>query len=184
MGLIEEENDEKELVDQDKGVFYGIEKLNIEANDRPLSPPMYLSTGFGMVVDWEWILWHLVLIKLRIFTRGVIYGIFCNLNMQENKHIASHLLAAYARFLWEIDDGRYEDIASTNDIQIEDKISVELPNSSQEKPVSPPLNLAAGLIKDANKSGVHVGNTVYSSKPPTEGVDIENYYKRMVEENY
>lgn len=39
----------------------------------------------------------------------------------------SHILAAYASFLWEIDDGRYEDIASTNDIQVHSCSRYQMP---------------------------------------------------------
>ncbi|KAL8121967.1 hypothetical protein AgCh_018627 [Apium graveolens] len=253
MSLIEEEKDEKEQVDQDEGVFYGIEKLKIEENDGLLSTPLYLSTGFGMDdngvgsacclgvdfkkscfdqgVDVEDFYKRLVsedpsnplflrnyaqLLQSKgdlseaedLFFRATLADpkdgeillqyakLVWELHHDQDRALSyferaacaapndSHVLAAYACFLWEMDDGRYEDIASTNDIQIEDKINpVELPNSSQEKPVIPPFKVAAGLEKDDDKPGVQVGDTVYTSKPPGEGVDMEIYYKRMVEEN-
>lgn len=48
MGLIEENGDEKEQDDENEGFYYGLEKLKIEEIERPVSPPMYLATGFGM----------------------------------------------------------------------------------------------------------------------------------------
>ncbi|KAK1379709.1 O-linked n-acetylglucosamine transferase, ogt [Heracleum sosnowskyi] len=46
MGLIEE--DEKEQDDENEGFYSGLENLKIDEIERPLSPPMYLATGFGM----------------------------------------------------------------------------------------------------------------------------------------
>lgn len=48
MGLIEEDDNEKEQDDENEGFYHGLENLNIEEIDRPVSPPMYLATGFGM----------------------------------------------------------------------------------------------------------------------------------------
>ncbi|KAL8104842.1 uncharacterized protein LOC141678344 isoform X2 [Apium graveolens] len=48
MGLIEENGDEKEQDDENEGFYHGLDKLKIEQLERPVSPPMYLATGFGM----------------------------------------------------------------------------------------------------------------------------------------
>ncbi|WOH12684.1 hypothetical protein DCAR_0832191 [Daucus carota subsp. sativus] len=48
MGLIEEDDDDKEQDEENEGLFYGLEKMKIEEIERPVSPPMYLATGFGM----------------------------------------------------------------------------------------------------------------------------------------
>lgn len=48
MGLIEEDDNEKEQDGDEEEALNGFKNLGIEEIARPVSPPMYLATGFGM----------------------------------------------------------------------------------------------------------------------------------------
>lgn len=80
--------------------------------------------GFGSLCLWSTLfnkLWSRL--HLNIYTILITYSPFSSDYWFSSVVVIwflafSHLLAAYARFLWEIDDGGYEDIALTNDIQV------------------------------------------------------------------
>lgn len=242
MGLIEEDGDDKEQDDENEGFYYGLENLKMEEMERPVSPPMYLATGFGMdgngvgggggfgvdfktscfdqVEDVEEFYKKLVSedpanpLFLRNYaqllqSKGDLYGaedlylratvadpkdseillqyakLVWELHHDQDRALSyferaacaapedSHVLAAYASFLWEVDDR--EDFA----VQFKDKIPDEIPNSfHQETRVSTTnIHLAAGLDN-------HVaGGANYIEIPTGEGANIEDYYKKMVEDN-
>ncbi|CAA2964655.1 TPR_11 domain-containing [Olea europaea subsp. europaea] len=87
----------------------------------------------------------------------------------------SNVLAAYASFLWDIDDSEDEDRAPNEPIQIEEStMPIDLQRTHFEEdniPASPPLHLAMGLGIDV--PSFHDGT----------GTDVEEYYRRMVDEN-
>ncbi|CAI9776035.1 unnamed protein product [Fraxinus pennsylvanica] len=87
----------------------------------------------------------------------------------------SNVLAAYASFLWEIDDSEDEDCTPNDPSQIEENtmpIDLQRTNFEEDnRPASPPLHLAMGLGIDV--PSFHGGI----------GTDVEEYYRRMVNEN-
>lgn len=257
IGLIEEDDNEKEQDGDEEETLNGFKNLGIEEIVRPVSPPMYLATGFGMdgngvggggggfgvdfrlpcfdeggdVEDYYKMMVsedpsnplflrnYAKLLQSKGDLSGAEEFYFCatladpkdgeillqyaklvwELHRDQDRALSyfecaaraapedSHVLAAYASFLWEIDDDKQEDfVACTDHIQIEDEILIELQNSPyEERPVSPPLHLAvaAGLGIDVASVGGNTGNIDYTATNPGEGVNVEEYYKRMVEEN-
>ncbi|KAK9287749.1 hypothetical protein L1049_016189 [Liquidambar formosana] len=99
----------------------------------------------------------------------------------------SHVLAAHASFLWEIKDDEEEDSARKSHIQIEKEQGLkELRKSTYEEesgPVSPSLNLAAGLGIEVAGFGGGIDGVEFTAANFGEGGNIEEYYKKMVEEN-
>ncbi|XP_060178543.1 uncharacterized protein LOC132608816 [Lycium barbarum] len=100
----------------------------------------------------------------------------------------SHVLAAYASFLWDINDDESEDEMNMQS----DKTKIEVPEEAtvsrnlnyeeDNRPVSSPLHLAAGLgIGDNIFSG---GSPVdYSAAVPDMDGNAEECYIRMIKEN-
>ncbi|CAI9771222.1 unnamed protein product [Fraxinus pennsylvanica] len=87
----------------------------------------------------------------------------------------SHVLAAQASFLWEIDDNEDEDRSPNDPSQIEENTApIDLQKMHFEDnniPARPPLHIAMGLGIDVPSFCGGIGN------------DVEEYYCRMVEEN-
>ncbi|KAL0287215.1 UNVERIFIED_CONTAM: hypothetical protein Sangu_2701200 [Sesamum angustifolium] len=96
----------------------------------------------------------------------------------------SNVLAAYANFLWEI-DGNEEEEHSSNAQVDENAVLVDLSAKDfkeEKRPSSPPLHLAMGL--GINRMGFGYGiNQDYIISHPDERTTLEEYYKRVVEEN-
>ncbi|CAL5392256.1 unnamed protein product [Camellia sinensis] len=97
----------------------------------------------------------------------------------------SHVLAAYACFLWEIEENK-EDCSVNDHTQIEeDKAPVEVqktPFEEEKEPVSPSLHLAIGVgIAVAVFGGIDGVDCIAADFG--KGGNMEDYYKRMVEEN-
>ncbi|KAL2469587.1 Tetratricopeptide repeat (TPR)-like superfamily protein [Abeliophyllum distichum] len=87
----------------------------------------------------------------------------------------SDVLAAHASFLWEIDSSEDEDYSPNDPSQIEENtVQIDLQRMDFEevkRPASPTLHLAMGLGIDV--ASFHSGI----------GTDVEEYYRRMVDEN-
>ncbi|XP_057957273.1 uncharacterized protein LOC131150527 isoform X2 [Malania oleifera] len=98
----------------------------------------------------------------------------------------SHVLAAYARFLWETEDNE-EDSAQQDQIQAEEDGLKEVPHlnsrEEEEEPVFPSSQLAGGLGIDKIEFHNAIGGVDFSAAVPGEGGNVEEYYKRMVEES-
>ncbi|KAK3187690.1 hypothetical protein Dsin_027251 [Dipteronia sinensis] len=89
----------------------------------------------------------------------------------------SNVLAAYASFLWEIEDDREDNVAQQKHVEFEKEDPHNLDKSVPEKAsesFSPSLDIAAGL-------------KIYMASFTTADADsdgnVENYLRRMVEEN-
>ncbi|GMH20065.1 hypothetical protein Nepgr_021906 [Nepenthes gracilis] len=102
----------------------------------------------------------------------------------------SHVLASYASFLWEVEDGdREEDYANKDNAQIKNQIE---DNSRKERMIeieeaqrslSPSLNLVEGLGNGIPGSGGGNGICNSTTGGSSENINIDEYYRRMVEEN-
>lgn len=100
----------------------------------------------------------------------------------------SHVLAAYASFLWDINDDESDDEMSmlSDKTKIEDTeettVSRNLDYKEDNRPVSPPLHLAAGL---------GIGDNIFGGGSPVDYTvavsdlngNSEEYYVRMIKEN-
>lgn len=94
----------------------------------------------------------------------------------------SNILAAYACFLWEMEDDEEDDTAQEEHIQVlpiqiekNDLNKLEDSISNKEiEPVSPSLHIAAGLRIDVRN---------FTAADANSSGDLEEYLKRMVEEN-
>ncbi|KAL7243433.1 hypothetical protein ACSBR1_015763 [Camellia fascicularis] len=101
-------------------------------------------------------------------------------------HLEHHVLAAYACFLWEIEEDK-EDCSVNDHTQIEedDKVPVEVqktPFEEENELVSPSLHLAIGVRIDVAVVGGIDGVDCNAADFGKAG-NTEDYYKRMVEEN-
>ncbi|CAK9139561.1 unnamed protein product [Ilex paraguariensis] len=94
----------------------------------------------------------------------------------------SIVLAAYASFLWNIEDEEEEDCAQNDHTWNkgdEGQVELQKPFEVEKAPANPPLHLAMGL-------GIEVPgiDTINYAATSTGGIgDVEEYYKRMVNEN-
>uniref|UniRef100_A0A5B6ZQ94 Tetratricopeptide repeat-like superfamily protein n=1 Tax=Davidia involucrata TaxID=16924 RepID=A0A5B6ZQ94_DAVIN len=99
----------------------------------------------------------------------------------------SYVLAAYASFLLDTVEDEEEDCAQKDHTQIkEDEDLIEPQNSASEEekePVSLALHLAAGLGIDVAGYGGGIDTVNYTAADYGEGDNVEEYYKRMVQEN-
>lgn len=100
----------------------------------------------------------------------------------------SHVLAAYASFLWDINDDESEDEmnAQSDKTKIEESegatVSQNLDYKEDNRPVTPPLHLAAGLGIGDNLTGG--GSAVdYAAAVSDMGENAEEEYMRMIKEN-
>ncbi|KAL0414192.1 UNVERIFIED_CONTAM: hypothetical protein Sradi_1620900 [Sesamum radiatum] len=95
----------------------------------------------------------------------------------------SNVLAAYANFLWEIDANEEEEHSSNAQVD-ENAVLVDLPAKDfkeEKRPSSPPLHLAMGLgIGRMDLVGI---NQDYIISCPDDRTTLEEYYKRVVDEN-
>ncbi|GER52221.1 tetratricopeptide repeat protein [Striga asiatica] len=92
----------------------------------------------------------------------------------------SNVLAAYASFMWNIDDESDEEERWPNN-QVDDEYSAVVDPSTTgfkevKRPSSPPLHLAMGLGLDSQ-------NIDCIDTCSDESSNVEEYYKRMTEEN-
>ncbi|XAR62699.1 hypothetical protein NMG60_11017554 [Bertholletia excelsa] len=90
----------------------------------------------------------------------------------------NHVLAAYACFLWEIEEDQEEESAEPNHSLIEDNQGLAGPQKSvfveDKEQISPSLCLATKLGMSSKDCETAVAG---------QGGNIEEYYKRMIEEN-
>ncbi|KAL3812418.1 hypothetical protein ACJIZ3_013686 [Penstemon smallii] len=92
----------------------------------------------------------------------------------------SHVLAAYASFLWETDENNEEDYSSNTQAENADNEVMDF--EEENRPSNPPLHLAVG--PGINPNGVDSwNNAAYIDTSSNESSNVEQYYKRMVEEN-
>ncbi|KAL7243439.1 hypothetical protein ACSBR1_015768 [Camellia fascicularis] len=101
-------------------------------------------------------------------------------------NFCSNVLAAYACFLWEIEEDK-EDCSVNDHTQIEedDKVPVEVqktPFEEENELVSPSLHLAIGVGIDVAVVG-GIDDVDCNAADFGKGGNTEDYYKRMVEEN-
>ncbi|CAL5409053.1 unnamed protein product [Camellia sinensis] len=175
---------------------------------EPASPPMYLATGLGIgradasAASVEEYYKRMVgeepsnPLFLRNYaqllqSKGDLHGAeeyyFRALNyFKRAAPEDSHVLAAYACFLWEIKEDK-EDCSVNDHTQIEedDKVLVEVqktPFEEEKELVSPSLHLAMGVgIGVAVVGGID--GVACNAADFGKGGNTEDYYKRMVEEN-
>ncbi|KAA8527817.1 hypothetical protein F0562_035314 [Nyssa sinensis] len=99
----------------------------------------------------------------------------------------SHVLAAYASFLWEIEEDEEEDCAQKDYTQLkEDEDLIEPQNSAsgeEKEPVTLALHLAGGPGIDVGGYGGGIDSVNYTAADSGESDNVEEYYKRMVQEN-
>ncbi|KAL6532454.1 hypothetical protein OROGR_014424 [Orobanche gracilis] len=92
----------------------------------------------------------------------------------------SNVLAAYASFMWRTSDGSDEDENWSNNTQAdENSAMVDISSKDfkdEKRPSSPPLHLAKGL-------GIDGYDIDYITPHSVESNSLEEYYRRMVEEN-
>ncbi|KAG8369789.1 hypothetical protein BUALT_Bualt14G0050200 [Buddleja alternifolia] len=99
----------------------------------------------------------------------------------------SHVLAAYASFLWETDENEEEEDHIFN-TQVDENVVVPVNSSAtvikeETRPSSPPLHLAMGLginmpgFGNANNTADYMNTDLYEIS------SVEEYYRKMVEEN-
>ncbi|CAL5411493.1 unnamed protein product [Camellia sinensis] len=180
MGLIEE-NDGEEVLNE-------FQDLGIGEVVEPASPPMYLAIGLGIgradasggnvedyykrMVDED--------PSNPLFLRN--YAQLLQASAPEDRHF----LAAYACFLWEIEEDK-EDCSVNDHTQIEedDKVPAEVQKTTFEEEnelVSPSLHLATGVRIDIAVVG-GIDGVDCNAADFGKGGNTEDYYKRMVVEN-
>ncbi|KAJ9182341.1 hypothetical protein P3X46_006345 [Hevea brasiliensis] len=86
----------------------------------------------------------------------------------------SHVLAAYASFLWEIDDDGEEDTFQATHIKVESEENLTMPGNSATNQDFKPLQVPPRLTIDVAD---------HSTSDSDTGNNVEEYYRRMVEEN-
>ncbi|KAK6161121.1 hypothetical protein DH2020_004502 [Rehmannia glutinosa] len=97
----------------------------------------------------------------------------------------SNVLAAYASFLWRIDESEEEE-SWFNTQAVENSVMVDLTATDfkeEKRPSSPPLHLAMGLGIDVAGFGGHNNSVDYNNTHSDESTNVEEYYRKMVEEN-